>query len=140
MESFKKFTKDILYPACAICTALCFLFSFLYEILDFDSPFALTLIALIQFFVFSLILSWSNQLFKVKDLSFSLAHFLHYVIFVLNVIASFCFIGQKSNPFGIIVAFSLFYLTSALIALIIRKIAKKNGAGKKDAPYKKQFK
>ncbi len=139
MESFKKFVKNTLYPACLVFTALIFSVSLLYEIMDFNRSFALTLMALIQFFVFSLILCWSKEIFNDDNMSFAVAHFIHYVIFLFNVLISFVFIGQRGNFFGTLAAFSLLYLVGALIALIARKTTKKKTADKKTA-YKKQFK
>lgn len=139
MEGFKKFVKSTLYPACFVFTLLIFSVSLLYELMDFNRSFALTLIALIQFFVFSLILCWSKDIFNDDKMSFATAHFLHYVIFVFNVMISFIFIGQRGNFFGTLTVFSLLYLIGAIVALIIRKAKKKNST-KKSSAYKKQFK
>ncbi|MBQ8254248.1 MAG: hypothetical protein IJY94_01940 [Clostridia bacterium] len=139
MESFKKFVKTTLYPACLIFTALIFAVSLLYELMDFNRSFALTPIALIQFFVFSLILCWSKDIFNDEKMSFATSHFLHYVIFLFNVMISFIFIGQRGNFIGTLVAFSLLYLIGALIALIVRKTTKKKTSSKSSS-YKKQFK
>ena len=139
MDGFKKFIKNTLYPTCLLFTVMVFSASLLYELMDFNRSFALTMIALIQFFVFSLILCWSKDIFNDKKMSFATSHFLHYVIFIFNVLISFIFIGQRGNFFGTLVAFSLLYLVGALVALIVRKASKKKTVGNKSA-YKKQFK
>ena len=139
MEGFKKFVKSTLYPTCLIFTVIVFSFSLMYEIMEFNSSSAYSLIGLIQFFVFSLILCWSKEIFNDDKMSFAAAHFIHYVVFVFNVIISFAFLGQRGNVFGLLVAFSLLYLIGALIALIVRKTAKKKKANKAES-YKKQFK
>ena len=138
MDGFKKFVKTTLYPTCLVFTALIFAFSLLYEIMDFNRAFALTLTALIQFFVFSFILCWSNVLFKDDKMSFVSAHFLHYFVYLINVTISFIFIGQRPNLFGTLVLFSIFYIIGAIIALIVRKSTKKEEPNKKTT-YKKQF-
>ena len=139
MDGFKKFLNKTLYPACLIFTAIVFFFSLMYELMEFNSSSAYNLISLIQFFVFSLILCWSSEIFNDDKMSFTTAHFVHYVVFLLNVIISFIFIGQITSFFGILAAFSLLYLIGAIVALIIRKAKKKKKATKK-ANYKKQFK
>ncbi len=138
LEGFKKFVKTTLYPACLIFTAIVFFFSLMYELVDVNRSSAYNLISLIQFFVFSLILCWSKELFNDDKMSFAAAHFIHFVVFLLNVIISFIFIGQMTNFFGILAAFSLLYLVGAIVALIIRRATKKKKVTKK-ANYKKQF-
>ena len=139
MEGFKKFIKNTLYPACFVFTALIFSVSLLYEIMDFNRSFAITLIALIEFFVFSLILCWSKEIFNDDKMSFAVAHLIHYFVFLFNVVISFIFIGQRGNLVGTLVLFSILYLIGALIALIVRKTTKKKVEDKKPN-YKKQFK
>ncbi len=107
--------------------------------MDFNRSFAVTLIALIQFFVFSLILCWSKEIFNDDKMSFVAAHFIHYAIFLFNVLVSFVFIGQMQNVFGILFAFSLLYLVGAFIAMIVRKTTKRK-TNAKGSSYKKQFK
>ena len=140
LDAFKKFLTKTLYPACLVFTAIVFLSSLLFELTEQPSLYAANLLGLIQFFVFSLILCWSNIVFEDEKMSFVGAHFLHYFIFLFNVVVSFIFIGQRGNLFGTLVAFSFLYLVGALIALIVRKIVKKTHPKKKDIQYKKQFK
>ena len=94
---------------------------------------------MIEFFVFSLLLCWSNVIFADDKMSFAGAHFLHYFVFLINVTISFIFIGQRGNLVGTLVLFSILYLIGALIALIVRKTTKKKIDDKKPN-YKKQFK
>lgn len=140
MESFKKFVKNTLYPTCLIFTAIVFTFSLLFELTEKPTLYATNLISLIQFFVFSLILCWSKEIFNDEKMSFAGAHFIHYVIYLFNVLISFIFIGQRQNVFGTLLAFSLLYLVGALVALIVRKTTKKKISNKKSSSYKKQFK
>lgn len=139
MDSFKKFIKNTLYPTCFVFTAVIFSVSLLYELMDFNRAFAITLMALIEFFVFSLILCWSKEIFNDDKMSFAAAHFIHYVVFLFNVVISFIFIGKRGNIFGTLVLFSVLYLVGSLIALIVRKTTKKKTVEKKTS-YKKQFK
>lgn len=139
MDGFKKFLNKTLYPACLVFTAIVFTFSLFFELAEKPTLYATNLLSLIQFFVFSLILCWSKEIFNDEKMSFATAHFVHYVVFLLNVIISFIFIGQMTNFFGILAAFSLLYIIGAVVALIVRKATNKKKITKK-ANYKKQFK
>ncbi len=140
MEGFKKFVKEILYPACLIFTLIVFAFSAAYEIADLYKASAYSIMGLIRFFVFSLVLSWSRMVFKDEKMSFAGAHFLHYIIFLVNVSVSFVVLGRMNNFFGVLVVFSILYGLGAIVALIVRRISKKHQSEKKKANYKKQFK
>ena len=139
MEGFKKFVKNILYPACFIFTVIVFAFSVLNALMDFTMPYVLTPKTLLPFIVFSLILSWSNEVFRNRKMSFAAAHFLHYIIFLFNVLISFIILEQRQNAVGTLIAFSILYLIGALVALIVRKVTPKKPEAKKTT-YKKQFK
>lgn len=140
MEEFKKFVKDILYPACLIFTLIIFFFSLIFEteVLKLTSSSAYSLIGVIRFFLFSLIMSWSRKIFDIPKISRAKAHFLHYLIFLGNVTVVFVIMGGMTRFFGAIVAFSILYLIGALIAAIIRKLTHKDVKPKPE--YKKQFK
>ncbi|MBQ7779342.1 MAG: hypothetical protein IJ404_02505 [Clostridia bacterium] len=139
MEGFKKFVKNILYPACFIFTVIIFMFSVLNALMDFNMPYVLTPKTLLPFILFSLILSWSNEIFRSRKMSFPAAHFIHYIIYLLNVLISFVILEQRQNVFGNLIVFSILYLIGALVALIVRKVSSKKTEEKK-TPYKKQFK
>ncbi len=140
LEKIKKFIKDILYPACLVFTLIVFSFSAMYEVMGFSSTSAYSIVGLIQFMLFSLVLCWSREVFKSENMSFSGAHFLHYGIYLINVTVSFTILGQRSSFFADLIAFSLLYAVGAIIALIVRKITKKHKKAQKKANYKKQFK
>ena len=139
MERFKKFVNNILYPACFIFTVIVFAFSVLNALMDFSMPYVLTPKTLLPFIVFSLILSWSNEVFRNRKMSFPAAHFIHYIIFLFNVLISFIILEQRQNVVGTLIAFSILYLIGALVALIVRKVSPKKPEEKKTT-YKKQFK
>lgn len=140
MEEFKKFVREILYPACLIFTLIIFFFSLIFEteVLKLTSSSAYSLIGVIRFFLFSLILSWSRKVFDIPKMSRAKAHFLHYLIFLGNVTVVFVIMGGMTKFIGAIIVFSLLYLIGALIAAIIRKLTHKNEKPKQE--YKRQFK
>ncbi len=139
MEGFKKFVKNTLYPACFIFTVIIFMFSVLNALMDFSMPYVLTPKTLLPFMLFSLILSWSYEIFRNRKMSFPAAHFIHYIIYLFNVLISFVILEQRQNVIGNLIVFSILYLIGALVALIVRKVSPKKPEEKKTT-YKKQFK
>ncbi len=140
MEEFKKFVREILYPACLIFTLIIFFFSLIFEteVLKLTSSSAYSLIGVIRFFLFSLILSWSRKVFDIPKISRAKAHFLHYLIFLGNVTVVFVIMGGMTNFLGANIVFSLLYIVGALIAAITRKLTHKDSKNKTE--YKRQFK
>lgn len=140
LEGFKKFVKDILYPACLIFTVIIFFFSLIFEtdVLKLTVSSTYSLIGVIRFFLFSLILSWSRKVFDIPKISRAKAHFLHYLIFLGNVTVVFVIMGGMTKFIGAIIVFSLLYLIGTLIEVIIRRLTHKNEKPKQE--YKRQFK
>lgn len=139
MESFKKFVNTILYPAGLIFTAIVFTFSLMYEIAGLNGSPVYNLTDHILFAVFSLIFSWTLQIFKIKNIKYVKALFLNFLCFLADAFFVFTILGGKKNTGGMLIIFTAVYVVFAIVFSIARKLESKSAPSKKNQ-YKKMFK
>lgn len=139
LKAARKFVNEILYPACLIFTIIIIIFTVMLEVDAFQIKGSFTLAGLIQFLVFSLLFSWSNKIYSIPKMSRAKKHLLNYAAFLLNVTVSFVILGNRGGLMGILIVFTILYLTVSIIYALIRSIYRKI-ASSKNTEYKKLYK
>lgn len=132
--------RKVLLPACLFFTVLCVAFS---AILSFSgTEMSLPTINfgnVCQMLAFSVILALSDLLFSCKKLKTGAALILHFLCFIADISVVFFLIGKHagsaSGVFAVLSVFALLYIIVAAAVLVIKRLS----GGKRDEPYKRQF-
>ena len=92
-----------------------------------------------QMLAFSVILALSDLLFSCRKLKTGAALILHFLCFIADISVVFFLIGKHagsaSGAFAVLSVFAVLYIIVTAAVLVIKRLS----GGKRDEPYKRQF-